>query len=191
MCSRTKGKIFENGACWLKNRLQRLRPHSIYSLESSSKKTDYNPPNPEHQTIYTSVEKKQQGLFSKKEKVHLWPGLSFNPSANSAIGSDLWCRNNYTRTFMGSHRRSFKQTLRPLGSILDLLWTACKHQQGGVLYAGSVARLFSMPVTPFHWNLMDWPAYFMKWNNHPRTFGCYWHWTARFNSSWLCIITGR
>lgn len=160
-CAPGRKKIFENGACWLKNHLQRLRPYSIYLLESSSKKTDYNPPNPEHQTIYTSVEKKQQGLFSKKEKVHLWPGL-LNPWANAAMGSDLWCRNNYTRTFMGSHRRSFKQTLRPLGSILDLLWTACKHQQGGVLYAGSVARYFQ--CLSRHFIGIWWIARLILWN---------------------------
>lgn len=102
-----------------------------------------------------------RGFFSKKEKVHLWPGL-LNPWVNAAMGSDLWCRNNYTRTFMGSHRRSFKQTLRPLGSILDLLWTACKHQQGGVLYAGSVARYFQCLSRRFIgiW----WIARLILWN---------------------------
>lgn len=75
-----------------------------------------------------------RGFSLKRKKSTLVTRSLLNPSANSAIGSDLWCRNNYTRTFMGSHRRSFKQTLRPLGSILDLLWTACKHQLGGVLY---------------------------------------------------------
>lgn len=61
-------KIFENGVCWLKNHLRRLRPHSVYTRESSSKKTDYNPPNPGFYPFTQAWKRNSRGSLAKKGK---------------------------------------------------------------------------------------------------------------------------